>query len=85
MRKLLTADKNNIEKRFVATRANGCLDNPFEMTVLEFSDSGKYVKWRNVQNLIFWDLTADFEILDTITPNFDFEELCININKRNYE
>ena len=85
MRKLRTADKNNIEKRFVATRANGCLDNQFEMTVLEFSDSGKYVKWRNVQNLTFWDLTADFEILDTITPKFDFEELRININERNYE
>lgn len=82
MRKLLTADKNNIEKRFIATRANGCFDNPFEMTVLEFSDSGNYVKWRNIQGLEFWDCTDDFEILDTITPKIDFEELCININEK---
>lgn len=67
MREILTSNKNYINRRFIATRANGCLDiHPFEMTVLEFSDSGKYVKWRNVQNLTFWDLTADFEILDTV-------------------
>lgn len=82
MREILTSNKNYINRRFIATRANGCLDNPFEMTVLEFSDSGKYVKWKNVQNLTFWDLTADFEILDTVSYIIDLEDLC-KTNRKN--
>ena len=85
MREVLKCDKKNIGAKFIAPRANGCLDNPFEMTVLEFSDSGKYVKWKNIQNLDFWDLTDDFEILDTVSNKIDFSEICLKeFNKNDY-
>lgn len=85
MREVLKCNKKNIGAKFIATRANGCLDNPFEMTVLEFSDSGKYVKWKNIQNLVFWDLTDDFEILDTVSNKIDFSEFCLkDFNKNDY-